>query len=59
MAKNAIRYYSKFGHTKKMVEAVKDIVGAEPQLVSVPLWEHREEVEDIMQSLEGATIKNK
>ena len=39
MAKNAIRYYSKFGHTKKMVEAVKDIVGAEPQLVSVPLSE--------------------
>ena len=30
MAKNAIRYYSKFGHTKKMVEAVKDIVGARP-----------------------------
>ena len=39
MATNAIRYYSKFGHTKKMVEAVKDIVGAEPQLVSVPLSE--------------------
>ena len=39
MAKNAIRYYSKFGHTKMMVEAVKDIVGAEPQSVSVPLSE--------------------
>lgn len=39
MTKNAIRYYSKFGHTKKMVEVVKDIVGAEPQLVSVPLSE--------------------
>ena len=25
MARNAIRYYSKFGHTKKMVEAVKGI----------------------------------
>ena len=39
MATYAIRYYSKFGHTEKMVEAVKDIVGAEPQLVSVPLSE--------------------
>ena len=39
MARSAIRYYSKFGHTKKMVEAVKDIVGAEPQLVSVPMTE--------------------
>ena len=31
--KAAIRYYSKFGHTKQMVEAVKDIVGCEPQTV--------------------------
>ena len=37
--KTAIRYYSKFGHTRKMVEAVKDIVGAEPQTVEVALGE--------------------
>ena len=37
--KTAIRYYSKFGHTAKMVEAVKDIVGAEPQTVAIPLGE--------------------
>jgi flavodoxin len=35
----AIRYYSKFGHTKQMVEAIKDIVGATPKTVSEPLAE--------------------
>ena len=35
----AIRYYSKFGHTRQMVEAVKDIVGCEPQTVDTPLEE--------------------
>ena len=33
----AIRYFSKFGHTRKMVEAVKDIAGCEPQTVAEPL----------------------
>ena len=37
--KNAIRYYSKFGHSKMMAEAVKDLVGAEPQTVNEPLAE--------------------
>ena len=37
--KTAIRYYSKFGHTRQMVEAVKDIVGCEPQTVGTPLEE--------------------
>ena len=36
---NAIRYYSKFGHSKMMAEAVKDLVGAEPQTVNEPLTE--------------------
>ena len=35
----AIRYYSKFGHTRQMVEAVKDIVSCEPQAVGAPLEE--------------------
>ena len=35
----AIRYYSKFGHTKHMVEAVKDIVGTEPKTVAEPITE--------------------
>jgi len=34
--KAAIRYHSKFGHTRQMVEAVKDIVGCEPQTVDTP-----------------------
>mgnify|MGYP002624393337 CR=1 FL=1 len=33
----AIRYYSKFGHTRQMVEAVKDLVGAESCTVDTPL----------------------
>jgi hypothetical protein len=37
--KTAIRYYSKFGHTRQMVEAVKDIVGCEPQTVDTPIEE--------------------
>lgn len=37
--KTAIRYHSKFGHTKQMVEAVKDIVGCKPQTVGIPLEE--------------------
>lgn len=35
----AIRYYSRFGHTKQMVEAVKDIVGTAPKTVTEPLAE--------------------
>lgn len=35
----AIRYFSRFGHTKHMVEAVKEIVGVEPKTVSEPLAE--------------------
>ena len=35
----AIRYFSRFGHTKLMVEAVKDIVGTEPKTVAEPLTE--------------------
>ena len=34
---NTIRYYSKFGHTKSMVEAVKDLLDSEPRTVDVPL----------------------
>lgn len=34
---NTIRYYSKFGHTKNMVEAVKDLMDSEPRTVDVPL----------------------
>lgn len=37
--KTAIRYYSRFGHTKTMAEAVKDIVGATPHDTSHPLDE--------------------
>jgi len=37
--KTAIRYHSKFGHTKQMVEAVKEIVGCEPQTVNTPIEE--------------------
>ncbi|MBP5341790.1 MAG: hypothetical protein J6Y52_05480 [Bacteroidales bacterium] len=35
----AIRYFSKFGHTRKMVEAVKDIMHCEPQTVAEPVNE--------------------
>lgn len=37
--KNAIRYYSKFGHSKMMAEAVKDLVGVDPKTVDEPLTE--------------------
>lgn len=34
---NAIRYYSKFGHSKQMAEAIEEIVGAKAAPVSEPL----------------------
>lgn len=34
---NTIRYYSKFGHTKSMVDAVKDLMDSEPRTVETPL----------------------
>lgn len=37
--KNDIRYYSKFGHSKMMAEAVKDLVGVDPKTVEEPLTE--------------------
>ncbi|MCR5828692.1 MAG: hypothetical protein K6G53_09810 [Bacteroidales bacterium] len=36
---NAIRYYSKFGHSKLMAEAIEEIVGAKAAPVSVPVSE--------------------
>lgn len=36
---NAIRYYSKFGHSKQMAEAIENIVGAKAASVDVPLTE--------------------
>lgn len=36
---NAIRYYSKFGHSKQMAEAIEEIVGAKAAPVSEPLNE--------------------
>lgn len=35
----AIRYYSKFGHSKQMSESIEDIVGAKAAPVDVPLEE--------------------
>lgn len=35
----AIRYYSKFGHTKQMAEAIEDLVGAKAATVAEPLNE--------------------
>ena len=35
----AIRYYSKFGHSKQMAEAIEDIVGAKAATVTEPLAE--------------------
>lgn len=35
--KTAIRYYSRFGHSKKMAEVIADIAGAKPETVAVPL----------------------
>lgn len=37
--KTAIRYYSKFGHSKQMAEAIEDIVGAKAAMVAEPLNE--------------------
>lgn len=35
----AIRYYSKFGHSKQMAEVVGEVVGTKPQTVDMPLAE--------------------
>lgn len=35
----AIRFYSKFGHSKQMAEAIEDIVGAKAATVDTPLTE--------------------
>ncbi|MBR1792197.1 MAG: hypothetical protein IJ764_00960 [Bacteroidales bacterium] len=35
----AIRYYSKFGHTEKMVNVIRELTGATPQKVDIPLDE--------------------
>lgn len=35
----AIRYYSKFGHSKQMAEAIEDIAGAKAATVNTPLTE--------------------
>lgn len=35
----AIRYYSKFGHSKQMAEAIEEIVGAKASTVAEPLNE--------------------
>lgn len=37
--KNAIRYFSRFGHSKKMAEAIAGIADAKPETVAVPLDE--------------------
>jgi len=37
--KTAIRYYSKFGHSKQMAEAIENIVGAKAATVAEPLSE--------------------
>ncbi|MBO7509696.1 MAG: hypothetical protein J6T35_00790, partial [Bacteroidales bacterium] len=36
---NAIRYFSKFGHSKQMAEAIEEIVGAQAAPVTEPLSE--------------------
>ncbi len=36
---NAIRYFSKFGHSKQMAEAIEEIVGAKAAPVSEPMRE--------------------
>ena len=36
---NAIRYFSKFGHSKQMAEAIEEIVGAKAAPVTEPLSE--------------------
>ncbi len=37
--KTAIRYYSKFGHSKQMAEAIEPIVGAKAATVAEPIKE--------------------
>ena len=36
---NAIRYYSKFGHSKQMAQAIEEAVGAKAATVAEPLTE--------------------
>ena len=36
---NTIRYYSKFGHSKQMAQAIEEIVGAKAATVEEPLTE--------------------
>ena len=36
---NSIRYYSKFGHSKQMAQAIEEIVGAKATTVAEPLTE--------------------
>lgn len=36
---NSIRYYSKFGHSKQMAQAIEEIVGAKAATVAEPLTE--------------------
>ena len=38
--KAAIRYYSKFGHSKQMAQAIAEIAKAEPLTVEKPLNEN-------------------
>lgn len=38
--KTAIRYYSKFGHTRKMADVVADITGAEALTIETPITEY-------------------
>lgn len=38
--KTAIRYYSKFGHSKQMAEAIENIVGAKAATIDSPLTEY-------------------
>jgi len=37
--RTAIRYFSKFGHSKQMAEAIQPLCGETPQTVDVPLTE--------------------
>ncbi|MBQ8099456.1 MAG: hypothetical protein IJ244_08045 [Bacteroidaceae bacterium] len=36
---NAIRYYSKFGHSKQMAQAIEELVGSKAATVAEPLTE--------------------
>jgi len=40
MANVAIRYYSKFGRTKKMASIVSDILGVDAESIDNPITEH-------------------